>query len=374
MSQSCRIDDMLRIMNQETFDQIFDQLPERQKEVLLKSLKGESDQEIAESLGIATTTVRKHLERVAGALGLQSSERRYRRSQIVAMIAQYKPEVISKPKTKNSSTQRTTVLEENIINIKQWQKPSLEDNLNYESIVIMVESKKGEDVSLLNIIALARKKENKNQVAEKLNQIGYHHYLEGQFKDACLYFQLAIQYEPNFIHAHYNLGATYENLLIIDSAYYHYRIAAKSKTRIAHAAINNISRLEIINRQFDSAIKEITSILEDVEDQQIKASLYKNLAWAYFELGQSNQSKFYLEKSLELDEKYLPSLYLLVLVLLDKGEDNGEQSLSEAIKVWTKCQKQKALDQYPNVTNQLLELSSWESEIHRKIQKCLLTC
>lgn len=83
-------------MNQLRFEQTFNQLPNRRKQVLLQVLTGCSDEEIAKALNIGETTVRKHIERVAQDFGLNANgtDRRSKRSDIFALFAQYKPELL----------------------------------------------------------------------------------------------------------------------------------------------------------------------------------------------------------------------------------------------------------------------------------------
>jgi DNA-binding NarL/FixJ family response regulator len=76
---------------------LFDKLPPRQKEVLLKLLAGEVDQAIAKSLNIEKSTVRKHIEKIHKAFELKndfSDERHSKRLDLLLLFAQYKPELL----------------------------------------------------------------------------------------------------------------------------------------------------------------------------------------------------------------------------------------------------------------------------------------
>ncbi|TAF08692.1 MAG: LuxR family transcriptional regulator, partial [Nostocales cyanobacterium] len=90
-------------MNQQEFEHIFDRLTERRKKVLQKILAGETDAEIAEAMSIGEASVRKYIERICYEFGLNnepSDIRRYKRSDLVALFAKYKPDLLTDPQFK----------------------------------------------------------------------------------------------------------------------------------------------------------------------------------------------------------------------------------------------------------------------------------
>ena len=84
-------------MNQIQFIQAFANLTPRRQEVLLKVLAGEEDTAIAEQLYIQPVTVRKHIQHLCDAF-LGPVDRQdagfSRRSELIALIAKYRPELI----------------------------------------------------------------------------------------------------------------------------------------------------------------------------------------------------------------------------------------------------------------------------------------
>ncbi|WP_374798747.1 AAA-like domain-containing protein [Aerosakkonema funiforme] len=76
-------------MNQQEFNEIFNRLTPRRKEVLQLTLAGEPDATISKSLEIEQTTVRKHIERLCHEFGVQ------RRTELIALFAREKPELLS---------------------------------------------------------------------------------------------------------------------------------------------------------------------------------------------------------------------------------------------------------------------------------------
>ena len=84
-------------MHKEEFDRPFEGLSRRRKQVLELFLAGKTDSEIALSLYITESTVRKHIENICDRFLLHQDpldNRRSRRSDLIAMFAQYKPELI----------------------------------------------------------------------------------------------------------------------------------------------------------------------------------------------------------------------------------------------------------------------------------------
>ncbi len=83
-------------MNEAKFNRVFNDLSRRRKEVLQKFLDGESDEVIALSLNIVESTVRKHIQEICDAFGLknQPGERYPKRSDLIALFRQHKPELV----------------------------------------------------------------------------------------------------------------------------------------------------------------------------------------------------------------------------------------------------------------------------------------
>jgi predicted NACHT family NTPase len=84
-------------MNKQLFEQTFNRLTSRRKEILLKFLDNETDQVIAKSCHIQPATVRKHIEEICKQFGIEndfSDERRSKRQDLIALFAKYKPELL----------------------------------------------------------------------------------------------------------------------------------------------------------------------------------------------------------------------------------------------------------------------------------------
>jgi DNA-binding CsgD family transcriptional regulator len=78
------------------FNQRYEQLTRRRKEVLHRLLKGEKDEDIAISLDIKQATVRKHVEEICKIFGLKNKpgERYPQRPKLIELFRDYKPELV----------------------------------------------------------------------------------------------------------------------------------------------------------------------------------------------------------------------------------------------------------------------------------------
>ncbi|HLO50609.1 MAG TPA: NB-ARC domain-containing protein, partial [Kamptonema sp.] len=87
-------------MTKGQFDRAFNELPPRRREVLLAFLAGKTDDEIAKSLFITSNTVRQHIKEICDTFlvdvksDLPSDKRQHRRPELIALFAQYKPELL----------------------------------------------------------------------------------------------------------------------------------------------------------------------------------------------------------------------------------------------------------------------------------------
>jgi len=206
-------------------------------------------------------------------------------------------------------------------------------------------------------------------LAKYLNKIGQKKYQERELNSAKSYLEMSISYNPDMAHAHYNLGSTYEKLYDMSSqeadisaARASYQKAKQYDNRAAHAAINNLARLEILAGNIAEAIEMIESILAEVNDTMVKVSLHKNLGWAYFEHGQNfyNEAKQQLQESLKLDSSYVPALCLLTKVQLALGEQE------DALLSWKKCLEYDSREKpQAGVSWKLPEVDIWKLELRR---------
>lgn len=180
------------------------------------------------------------------------------------------------------------------------------------------------------------------RIAKILVRIGYEKYKNKNLGSAEFYFRLAIEFDPGRAAAHYNLGSVYWELALIeknkqtenfDKARNHYYIAAESKNKASQAAINNLARLEIIlDGNYEKAIELIYSILDQVQEQNIKATLYRNLGYAYSELQHFEQAEKYVYLALDLKPSDQDSSELLQQIQAHKSKNKDRKNLRKQDK------------------------------------------
>jgi tetratricopeptide (TPR) repeat protein len=334
-------------MNQQQFEIIFEKLTSRRKEVLQRITSGESDADVAAAMNISEPGVRKFVERICQEFGLSSEHsdsRRYKRSELVTLIAKYKPELLSGnyPQATNQVTVPETE-ETDDANVIEFILQLLSTNqpINKEFTRF--------------ILRLNFNEQEKKELPKALNKIGYQHYLNSDFNKALSYLTIAVELKPDFGSAHYNLGATYEKLDNWTQACEHYKIAMQYQNKAADAAINNLARLEIMQGNNAVAIELIESIFPRVKDNSVKAALHKNLGWAYFQENSYTQAKQHLLISLELEVNYAPAYGLLAQVQEVLGDTQ------ESIVSWRNFLEYYTRDQQLNrVRWKLPELEVWK--------------
>ncbi|MFW6296303.1 MAG: NB-ARC domain-containing protein [Halothece sp.] len=199
------------------------------------------------------------------------------------------------------------------------------------------------------------------QIAKNLNRIGHRNYLDGKLDHAKFYFMLALKFNPHHWSSHYNLGSTFEKLGKFDLAYDHYQAAAEFDDKAAHAAINNLARLRILDQKLEDAIKLILPILDQVEDLTVEAALHKNLGWAYYEQGCYKQAEAHLQRSIEIEVNRASAYCLLAKVQHKQGKEQ------ESLISWQNCLKYESIDEEKGIAWKVPELGLWKLEARQAL-------
>ena len=95
-------------MTRGQFEQAFDGLPKRRREVLQLFLAGMEDEEIARTLHIKEGTVRSHIRNSCDAFGLENEfpdDRTSRRGDLIELFKQYKPELVKEKEEEEERSQ-----------------------------------------------------------------------------------------------------------------------------------------------------------------------------------------------------------------------------------------------------------------------------
>ena len=303
-------------MNPEEFEQVYNELTDRRQQVLNGILSGEPDAHIAHQLGISEAAIRKHVERIVDHFGLSNSEsqngqRRSKRSDLVSLVARYKPELLKIPLPRQNEE------DESLLELLQEIQP-------IESIHKALEPK-------LQLWQTTSESSQKKQIGDRLKKTGYDTYMQGDFRGTVFYLQWALKFQIDTPAVHYNLASAYEKLSDFPNAYHHYNQAAEAQTHAAHAAISNLSRLDILSHNPDRAINRIIPILNQVKNQAVLSTLYKNLGWAYFLHKDLDQAETWLRKAIELNGDRAAPHCLLAQVL------QAQNKPTEATPYWQKC-------------------------------------
>ena len=202
-------------------------------------------------------------------------------------------------------------------------------------------------------------------MGKSFNELGYKHYLEGEFQSAKSDLLQAVRYHPTLSAGHYNLGSTYEKLEQFEPAKKHYQILVDvDNNRAAQAAVNNLARLEILDGKTNEAIDKLEKTLVQVKDKGVRAALHKNLGWAYFLQNNPKQAEVELRQSLELKESNAVAYYILAQVL--EAQNRNKQ----ALVFWKTALEQDEADQQSNgITWRLPELLTWRMMARQRLQK-----
>ncbi|MDJ1178388.1 LuxR C-terminal-related transcriptional regulator [Roseofilum sp. BLCC_M91] len=303
-------------MNQEEFEQVYGELTPRRQQVLHGILSGEADAQIAHQLGISEAAIRKHVERIVDQFGLansqsQNGQRRSKRSDLVSLVARYKPELLKMPLPVQNEE------EDSLLELLQDIQPiqSIHDNLEPK----------------LQLWQESSDSSQKKQIGDRLKKTGYDTYMQGDFPGTVFYLQWALKFQIDSPAIRYNLASAYEKLSDFPNAYHHYNLAAQADTHAAHAAISNLSRLDILSHNPDRAIDRITPILDQVKDRAVLSTLYKNLGWAYLLKKDLPQAERWLRQAIELNSDRAAPHCLLAQVL------QAQEKPLEATPYWQKC-------------------------------------
>ncbi|OLP19761.1 hypothetical protein BST81_04300 [Leptolyngbya sp. 'hensonii'] len=345
------------------FEQAFKNLPPRRRDVLLRMLKGETDAEIAQALGIGESTVRKYIERIGQDFELGgdgTGERRSRRTEIVTLVAQHKPELL------NESQSQPDLLPRSV--------NSENKGLFEASFIQLVLKQPKEDLAtvLQQLLANSSPQKQKKEFANVLNELGHQIYMNGDIRSATFYLEFAVQFNPELPSAHFNLGSAYEKLGHKEEARQHYTIVA-SQTNVpedeehaVYAAINNLARLHILQGEEDQAIDLILPRLEQIlprlahlGDRAVRSALHKNLGWAYLYKGNYLEAGKYLLKAIELDGNRPDAHCLLAKVHTAQG------NYQAAIASWKNCRE---LGDNLSMAYRFPELDLWQSEAHAHLK------
>ncbi|MGB8685771.1 MAG: protein kinase [Microcoleus sp.] len=166
------------------------------------------------------------------------------------------------------------------------------------------------------------------QIVYSLNKEGFLNYKSKRLNNAELYYKTALVFQPNDGIVNYNLGALYEDKQEYDLARTAYQISVNAGF---NQALNNLARLEILDKQYAKALPLLEKALPLATDIKTTYTIHKNLGWAQLELGRYEEANTNLTKAINISSDRSVA-YCLEAVLLER-QGNKQASISN----WKKC-------------------------------------
>ena len=171
-----------------------------------------------------------------------------------------------------------------------------------------------------------------------------------KFQCAIENYENALQLRPDRPQTVYNLASLYDDMGDLPNAKRYYNQVLQLDTELKIETKNNLARIEIIQGDYGDAVKLATEALIQKPSPITQASLYKNLGWAQFKLGEYTQSVSSLKKARALENRAD-----VTCLLSQVQQAQGQQ---EAAKTEGKqCLQQN------DATTKLPEVQQWRNQI-----------
>ncbi|MCC5651854.1 serine/threonine-protein kinase [Nostoc sp. XA013] len=122
-------------------------------------------------------------------------------------------------------------------------------------------------------------------------------------------YQKILEFKPDW-EGYYRLGSFYDDEGKEELAQRQYEIAIKLNKN-AVVAINNLSRLKNLEKDYEQAAKLALEGLSKTKEPKTQATLYKNLGWARLMQKSYSEAEKYLEKAIDLDNERIDAVCLL---------------------------------------------------------------
>jgi serine/threonine protein kinase/Tfp pilus assembly protein PilF len=121
----------------------------------------------------------------------------------------------------------------------------------------------------------------------------------GDLSAALKCYERAVNLNPGYAVAHYNLASAYEDVEAFDEALAEYQTAMRADPKF-YFAYNNLARLYLLRRKDHASALNIINAALGLKPQepQVKYSLFKNRGWAHFGLGLYDRAVADLRESL----------------------------------------------------------------------------
>jgi tetratricopeptide (TPR) repeat protein len=179
--------------------------------------------------------------------------------------------------------------------------------------------------------------------------------LQKEFECALQQYQQALKLEPSeeeIATIHYNLGVLSEDMGKFDDAIEEYQKAMGNNGELGINAINNLARLQIWQKQDNKrAIALLSKAVKQTEPPRLKSVLFKNLGWAYFQIGNYQNAEKSLQEAISLDQDRRAASRCLLAKI------QQESDRATALASWQKC---RDFD-----SENLPEVKTWQLDARR---------
>lgn len=125
-----------------------------------------------------------------------------------------------------------------------------------------------------------------SETARKYYNIGHDYFIQGNFKKAVELYKQAIVEDPNYIDAYDNLGLSFRNLNLLDSAQKYYLIS-HSKYPVGTVAITNLAVVQEYKKNTEGAIIYYKKAVE-IEPENPEG--YYGLARMYLQIDKYDEA------------------------------------------------------------------------------------
>ncbi|MGL5061516.1 MAG: protein kinase domain-containing protein [Microcoleus sp.] len=156
--------------------------------------------------------------------------------------------------------------------------------------------------------------------AVALNNRAADRYEANKFDEAQFYLNLALFLNPNLGEAHYIQGTIFDDTQQVRSARNSYE---KALEKVPEKALNNLARLDILEKRYATAIPRLEKGLQLVKQVDVKSALHKNLGWALLEMGDYQQAQKHLNEAIALDPDRAAAYCLLGQVREVQKDSSG---------------------------------------------------
>lgn len=169
-------------------------------------------------------------------------------------------------------------------------------------------------------------------IARAYNDRGVEMQADGMVTSAIDSYSRALELNPDFAQAHYNLAAAYEDILDFDAALGEYQKAIRANPKLYAAQVNLARLYNLRKRDYASALSLLNAALKlEPSAADTQYSLYKNRGWAHFGLKLYGLAEADLRRALKLRPDGAAAHCLLAQVQETEGRREA------ALTAWGDC-------------------------------------